>query len=401
MTAFAPIETLSSFRTPDFDLTLGDETAPDKRLRFDVTQVSFTDSMDAHDSFDLTLLDWDPVRRTPVYSAPWDESGVRVERQGGGGKVPILAPGTPLSLRIFYRDGRDAEASEPTLMLRGQIVSLSTSFPATGVPMATVRVLSPLADLGRKKLENTVAGRRLDIVAEVCSQMGLDLDLSGVSAPIRAAEMNKTEPVNNIDGKDPNAVLRAQLGALGLLARVVQAGGAAALVVSPPPDEGLSLVWGRTLTSFAPRISTSGIKRVVSLAVEDIQAANEAGQKAREGHAFLDLPGLDKDVLGPGVLTAIVEALDETAVPIDRPTALQKADPEQAIQAVHREAAQGIVTGSGQTLGTPRLRKGTMLDLQGLGPQFSGRWQVTKSTHAIGASGYTTSFDARKEIVDG
>jgi phage protein D len=38
-----------------------------------------------------------------------------------------------------------------------------------------------------------------------------------------------------------------------------------------------------------------------------------------------------------------------------------------------------------------------VIEIDGLGARFSGRYFVTATTHAIGDSGYTTQFECRLE----
>jgi len=56
------------------------------------------------------------------------------------------------------------------------------------------------------------------------------------------------------------------------------------------------------------------------------------------------------------------------------------------------------LTGSGSTLGDPRIVPGAVLRLEGLGVQFSGLWRVTSATHTLDTGGYRTSFEVRKDI---
>jgi phage protein D len=56
------------------------------------------------------------------------------------------------------------------------------------------------------------------------------------------------------------------------------------------------------------------------------------------------------------------------------------------------------LTGSGSTVGDPRIRAGTVLRLAGLGERFGGLYRVTSATHTIDSGGYRTRFDVRKEI---
>jgi phage protein D len=45
----------------------------------------------------------------------------------------------------------------------------------------------------------------------------------------------------------------------------------------------------------------------------------------------------------------------------------------------------------------PDIRAGRNVIITGAGSRFSGNYFVTQSTHSIGESGYTTSFNARRE----
>jgi phage protein D len=56
------------------------------------------------------------------------------------------------------------------------------------------------------------------------------------------------------------------------------------------------------------------------------------------------------------------------------------------------------LTGSGSTIGDPRIRAGAVLRLEGIGEQFGGLYRVTSATHSLDSGGYRTQFEARKEI---
>jgi hypothetical protein len=405
MTEFTPFESFSTFHVPEFDIAI-EGADPDSRLRFDVIDVTYTDSMDAFDSFEFSLADWDPVRLEPVYSSPWDEDGnvKTYSTSTGDTPIPILEPGTVVSLSMYYRDDNveDFAKMEPHLMLRGRVASLSTAFPASGVPVAKVRVLSPLAWLGRKKLTGSATGGLVDVIEEVCDQIELNVDTSGIPAEILSAEQGQDAPETDLDKKDANEVLKDAIIKLGLGSHVAydETTEDETLVLAAPPEFNLSLNWGRTLVSFSPTVSTTGLSKTVKITVEDPTGASEEEQRFDVEKGWDDLTGLKRDVLGPDVLDGILKELPDEPETITEPTRHQLAFPEQAALNRLREQAMGIVTGSGQTVGLPQLKKGARVELLGLGAKFSGVYEVTKSTHSIGASGYSTTFNARKEIFD-
>ncbi len=405
MIEFTPIERFSTFHVPEFDIAI-EGADPDSRLRFDVIDVTYTDSMDAFDSFEFSLADWDPVRLEPVYSSPWDENGnaKTYSTSTGDAPIPILEPGTVVSLSMYYRDDNvdDFAKMEPHLMLRGRVASLSTAFPASGVPVAKVRVLSPLAWLGRKKLTGSATGGLVDVIENVCDQIELKVDTSGIPVEILSAEQGQEAPETDLDKKDANEVLKDAIIKLGLGSHVAydEATEEETLVLAAPLEFNLSLNWGRTLVSFSPTVSTRGLSKTVKITVEDPTGASEEEQRFDVEKGWDDLTGLKRDVLGPDVLDGILDELPDEPDSITEPTRHQLAFPEQAVLNRLREQAMGIVTGAGQTVGLPQLKKGARVELLGLGAKFSGVYEVIKSTHTIGASGYSTTFDARKEIFD-
>ena len=56
------------------------------------------------------------------------------------------------------------------------------------------------------------------------------------------------------------------------------------------------------------------------------------------------------------------------------------------------------LTGTGSTLGDPRIRAGAVLRCEGLGERFGGLYRVTSATHSLDGGGYHTRFEVRKEI---
>ena len=50
-------------------------------------------------------------------------------------------------------------------------------------------------------------------------------------------------------------------------------------------------------------------------------------------------------------------------------------------------------------MGLPQLRAGRAVTMTGLGARFDGFYRLVKTTHTLGGSGYTTTFDARKEVL--
>jgi len=56
------------------------------------------------------------------------------------------------------------------------------------------------------------------------------------------------------------------------------------------------------------------------------------------------------------------------------------------------------LTGTGSTIGNLAIKPGKVINLVGLGSQFSGLYRITSATHTFDGGGYKTSFKVRKEV---
>jgi uncharacterized protein len=65
-----------------------------------------------------------------------------------------------------------------------------------------------------------------------------------------------------------------------------------------------------------------------------------------------------------------------------------------------RQKINNRLTGSGTAVGDPAIRAGILMQLDGLGADFSGsNWRVTKAVHTLDTNGYRTSFDVQREVI--
>lgn len=71
-------------------------------------------------------------------------------------------------------------------------------------------------------------------------------------------------------------------------------------------------------------------------------------------------------------------------------------DAALAAAAAHEALALEHVRCEGRMLGSPALRAGDILAVEGLGRRFSGRYWLTRVTHTYGHDGFTTAFEGRR-----
>ncbi len=159
---------------------------------------------------------------------------------------------------------------------------------------------------------------------------------------------------------------------------------------APPAPSPLVLHWGRNLLSFSPRLTSAGqveametrqwdpdTREVLSARVQRSPAA--AGELGRRGVA--------QTRTGSGgrserVFACVQGLADLGAV-------------EGFTAARMQEQQEGLVNGSGSSAGHPEMHVGTQVKLSGIS-RFDGLYALDQVTHTVSASGYTTSFQARK-----
>jgi len=155
----------------------------------------------------------------------------------------------------------------------------------------------------------------------------------------------------------------------------------------------VTLQWGQSLMDFTPRLTTVGdiwgvTARVwiASLQIEFVIMVN--WDYDRSCFNLMIYPGLAdlSSVLGKNAAAAV------SIKPSGFPTCLREVLTELLPRLNNR------LTGSGSTIGNPAIKAGKVINLVGLGSQFSGLYRVTSATHTFDSSGYRTNFKARKEV---
>jgi hypothetical protein len=157
----------------------------------------------------------------------------------------------------------------------------------------------------------------------------------------------------------------------------------------------LSLVWGHSLLSFQPKVTTVGQAAGVGMrfTLREIPLDFQVSvwwDFDRECVGIAVLPGAAAPAVGGPVFTII-----------DRPIG-SPADIMNSVLVITHELRTKLnrrLTGTGSAIGDPRIRAGAVIRLEGLGPDFSGDYRVASATHSMGTSGYVTQFEVQKEII--
>lgn len=383
-----PIYEGQDFYTPQFEIELLGQNLSQAVIN-DVLEVSYRDSLDTLDSFEFTLHDWDPVKRVPKYSSPYTESGASRSMEGGQA-VPKLDPGVEVKLRMGYYG-----SSGLRLMMTGQIVSLSPSFPSSGTPTLRVRALSLLYTLQRAQTVQPFENKTDSEIAQAIADE-LDIDVEIPDGQIAQEQPHEYIMVNN---EYPIIFLLGRARRLGydMYVKVPEDDGDPVLFFgkTPTSDVTYELTWGKSLVQFNPTLKTKG--QIAKVIVRGWDPRAQGDDRVLTGEATWDDLDPRPDMPDQELLSQIDSALAETyEAVVDNPPQTQQEADEMA-KGILADKVKDLVTGRGSTIGLPDLRAGRTVVINGLGLRYSGRYLIKETTHKIGGSGYTTEFSARME----
>jgi len=156
----------------------------------------------------------------------------------------------------------------------------------------------------------------------------------------------------------------------------------------------LTLKYGQSLMEFTPKITTvgdvSGVAARLWCSTLQMEFEIVVGWDFDRGTFTLKIsPGF-------GQLETVADASKTLKTVYTKPVSFAEAGLKILGELLPR--LNNRLTGSGSTLGNPRIKSGTVIDVEGVGDQFGGKYRVTSATHTFGTSGYKTSFEARKEV---
>ncbi|HMQ51944.1 MAG TPA: contractile injection system protein, VgrG/Pvc8 family [Anaerolineae bacterium] len=155
----------------------------------------------------------------------------------------------------------------------------------------------------------------------------------------------------------------------------------------------LSLQFNRGLLEFSVTADTANQYTKVIASGWDVQAKESLAHEATDSVLGNELNG---DQSGASIVSA---AFGERTERLARRVPLTPDEVQALAEAAFRAQARRFVVGTGLARGDGRLRVGRLVQLQGLGPLFSGAYYMTEVRHIFGrgpAGGYTTEFVAER-----
>jgi phage protein D len=375
MTDAIPIYEGQDFYVPYFEVKLRGRPLGQDVVR-DILQVTYKDNIKEIDSFEITINNWDAEKLTFKYS---DED--------------LFDPGREVELWMGYY-GRDRLC----LMIKGEITSLRPTFPASGPPTLAISGLNLLHRLRTEQETRAYENPPRGITdSEIARQIGDQLGVTVRTDPTAYAKEERYKYLFQ-HSEYPIIFLMERARRIGydLFVEENGNGGQSTLYFGPSVNirqVTYQLTYGRSLIQFQPNLTT----------------ANQVGKVTVRGWDAEKKKKIEKTVTRSDIRTRGVGARggqanidkafgDREEVITDQPISSPQEAETLARETLER-IAKDMVKGSGSTVGLPDLRTGSVVQIDGLGKRFSGRYFVTATTHTISDSGYTTQFECRREEI--
>jgi phage protein D len=280
-------------------------------------------------------------------------------------------------------------------MLTGEIKSLRPTFPASGQPTLAISGLNLLDQLRRRQVSHTYEKvTDSQIAQQIATRIGADVKIDQ-----NAAKDEQQYPYLFQENQYDILFLWERARRIGYDLFVVEPEGAQS---NPKPKfffgpstaikrPTYRLSYGRSLTQFQPDLTTTN--QVSAVTVRGWNAKTKQKIEATVTRKQID----NKGVTEKGGQAQIDKSFENRREVIATKPVADKAEAEKLARETLERIAKDMVKGSGATVGLPDLRAGSVVQIDGLGDRFSGRYFVTGTTHTMGDGGYTTQFECRRE----
>ncbi len=369
-TAATPIARGREFYVPFFEVRLAGAALSQNVIR-DILSVTYKDDIEKLDSFEITINNWDADKLALKYS-----------------DTRLFDPGKKLELFMGYRN-----EGEPVRMIQGEITSLRPTFPASGTPTLAISGLNLLHRLRVKQESKAYLDKTdNDIAREIADRLGIEIETDP-----NAPAANRPYQYIIQDNRYDILFLMERARRIGFDLFVEEKGSESKLHFKPTLNikrVAYELEYGKSLIQFQPNLTTA--HQVFEVKVTGWNATKKEKIEATADRSMLR----NKGVGANGGQEVIEQAFKQRKEVVANKIFEDKDEADKYALETLENIAKDMIRGSGSTVGLPDLRAGTVLQLKGLGKRFSGRHLTTSTSHTIGDSGYTATFECRREELD-
>jgi phage protein D len=367
--AAVPIYEGQEFYVPAFEVKLAGRPAGQDVVR-DILSVSYKDSVQEIDSFEISINNWDAAARTFKYS----------DRK-------LFDPGQRIELTMGYQGAQRT-------MLKGEITSLRPTFPAGGGSTLAVSGLNILHRFRTQQESRSYVDKTdSEIAEEIAQRLKVRIETTTASDQPRFKYLIQDNQYDVIFLME-----RARRAGYDILVEERSSGTSTETVLVYRPSTAVHhptyrLTYGKSLIEFQPELTTAN--QVGKVTVRGWDSVRKEPINFTATRDLITTKGVGPRG-GQDAIDKSIEAKAEIVAtkPVESPAEARKL----AIE-ILEGIAKDMVKANGSVPGLPDVRSGTVLEIDGVGDRFSGRYFVVSTTHAIGDSGYTTQFECRREEV--
>jgi phage protein D len=379
------------FYVPRFEVKIEGANLP-RDVLFDVISLTYRDTVDGLDSFELVVNNWDEEKRAFKYIG----SETKAQLEKGHPDYPRVTLFEPCAKEVVVRMGY---GNSFTTMLKGTFTTMTPTYD-DGNAKLKVEGLNVLHQLRRKPYTTTWGDKKDSEIAQDIAQrtdngrkrfplpIVIDQESLGKEKPIPLVTQNNQ---TDIDFLFQRARLRGYV--IVVQEEDKATGRPRQLYFGPsrqkqPDPKTFELAWGRSLMEFKPTIKTAN-----QISSVTVRGWHRTRKEPISRTVTLD----DERLTANKDLHRIINACAaREEMVVDEPVFTNCEARERAI-AILLDQTKILVTADVKVVGLPALRTGQTVVIKELGARLSGKYFVTKSEHTIDGSGYVTTFGCRRE----
>ena len=269
-------------------------------------------------------------------------------------------------------------------VFEGEVTGWKGTFPRRGNAVLTVIAHDKFHRLRRNRRQTTFANQKdSDVIAAAAQAAGLQADVTATSIT--------QEALLQLNHSDADFILeRASL--FGYEAFVD-----GNKLVCRPPDLAASpvatLEWHDKLRHFVTGISLARQQKEVKVTTWSV--------KDKVMRSASSLEGDERDLMGgtkPGA--NVIGAVDPAVFHAATTPAETQEEAAAYAKALFQKRSERFLEGEGACEGDPNIRRGTVVEILGIGQYLAGNYYVRRAIHTLlPGSGYTTSFLVTRSAV--
>lgn len=274
--------------------------------------------------------------------------------------------------------GQEQVSSRPAkvVLFKGEVVGVEPRFEETGEVSIIVRAYDKRHRLNREtRTAAYTQSKASDIISKIAREQGLTAEVEATTVTYQQLiQRNQTD-----------------LDFINYLARLngfeVRADDAKIIVKPPANTTAITLKWTDNLLSFYPRLSLSGQVNEVNVKAWDLKTNAALVGKATNSKSQ---PSIGYGKWGGQAAQAAFAAAKHFEVELPMET---QAEATKVAEAILNRINTDFVEADGTSFGNPEIKPGKAVNIEQVGPKFSGKYIITSATHVYTQdANYLTHF---------